>query len=121
MKKLKLALVALTGLSLLTGCMNMPTPAAQISGTYVSSLQFEKFDMNHLTAELDSLKRRESQLVIAQQQRYKTSQMQAFWMGFGQGDGIEASELAVVRGQIEAVTKALAIKSGAKTELPKKE
>ena len=31
--------------------------------------------------------------------------MQGFWWGFGQGDGIEAAELAVVRGQVEAVRK----------------
>lgn len=29
--------------------------------------------------------------------------MQAFWYGYGQGDGIEASELATVRGKKEAV------------------
>ena len=91
----------------LTGCMNMPTPVAQISPAHVSSLQYESFDLKRLTAELDSLNRRESQLVVAQEQRIKTSGVQAFWHGYGQGDGIEASELALVRGQILAVTKAM--------------
>jgi len=78
--------------------------------------KYESFDLNRLKAELDSLSRRESQLVVAQNQRYKTSEMQAFWWGFGQGDGIEASELASVRGQIEGVRKAIAIKQASSAE-----
>ena len=60
--------------------------------------------------ELSSLARRENQLAIAQEQRIKTSKMQAFWWGSGQGDGIEASELANVRGEKEAVRTAMDIK-----------
>ena len=56
----------------------------------------------------ESLKK--NQLVIAQEQRYKTSKTQAFWWGFGQGDGVEASELANVRGEKEAVRKAMQVK-----------
>ena len=33
--------------------------------------------------------------------------MQAFWLGYGQGDGVEASELAVVRGEKNAVRTAI--------------
>ncbi len=95
---------------LLAGCMNMPTPESQITGTYVSGLNYDQFDCLRLGAELDSLSRRESQLAAAQQQRSKTSQMQAFWWGFGQGDGIEATELARVRGEQEAVRKTVAAK-----------
>jgi len=36
--------------------------------------------------------------------------MQAFWWGFGTGDGIEASELANVRGEKEAARKAMSKK-----------
>jgi len=90
--------------------MNMPTPPTQITGAYTSGLRYEDYDCSKLTAELDSLARRENQLVIAQQQRIKTSQVQAFWWGFGQGDGIEASELANVRGEKEAVRKAIEVK-----------
>jgi hypothetical protein len=96
---------------LLSGCLNMPTQSAQITGAYVSSLPYEQFDCPRLSAEYDSLTRRESQLVIAQDQRVKTSKVQAFWYGFGQGDGVEASELAQVRGEREAVQKALAVKN----------
>jgi hypothetical protein len=63
-----------------------------------------------LAVELDSLARRENQLAIAQEQRIKTSQTQAFWLGFGQGDGIEASELANIRGEKEGVRTAIAAK-----------
>jgi hypothetical protein len=60
--------------------------------------------------ELDSLARRENQLVAAQEQRVKSNNFQAFWLGYGQGDGIEASELANVRGEKESVRKAMEIK-----------
>ena len=91
----------------LASCMNMPTQSSQITGAYTSDLKYEDYKCSQLGAEIDSLGRRESQLVIAQDQRHKTSQMQAFWWGYGQGDGIEASELASVRGQTEAVLKAM--------------
>jgi hypothetical protein len=48
-----------------------------------------------------------NQLVIAQEQRVKTSQAQAFWWGFGWGNGVEASELAKVRGEEEAVQRTM--------------
>lgn len=108
MRSWKFALAAVA--ASLAGCMNMPTPPVQITGAYQSTLQYEQFDCPRLYAELDSLSRRESQLVAAQEQRVRTSQMQAFWWGFGQGDGVEATELANVRGQKEAVTQAIAAK-----------
>ncbi len=91
----------------LAACMNMPTPTSQITGSYTSGLKYETFDCSKLSAELSSLARRENQLAIAQEQRIKSSEMQAFWWGFGQGDGIEASELANVRGEKEAVRSAI--------------
>ncbi len=109
-KKLKLAALALVQLVLLAGCMNMPTQSSQITGSYTSGLRYEGFECSRLSIELDSLARRENQLVVAQEQRYKTSQIQAFWWGFGQGDGVEASELANVRGEKEAVRKAMEVK-----------
>jgi len=95
----------------LSGCMNMPTPTAQITGAYVSPLKYESFDCTKLSTELASLSRRENQLASAQNQRIKTSETQAFWYGYGQGDGIEASELASVRGEREAVRTAIEAKS----------
>ncbi len=87
----------------------MPTPTSQITGSYTSGLRYENFDCSRLSAEIDSLARRENQLVVAQEQRIKTSETQAFWWGYGQGDGLEASELANVRGEKEAVRKALEV------------
>jgi hypothetical protein len=95
----------------LTGCMNMPTPPTQITGAYVSPLKYEGVTCPRLSAELSSLSRRENQLVTAQSQRIKTSETQAFWYGYGQGDGIEASELANVRGEREAVRNAIEAKN----------
>jgi hypothetical protein len=105
-----MVIAAIIGFAL-SGCMNMPTPTAQITGAYVSSLKYEGFECSRLSAELASLSRREDQLVVAQNQRIKNSETQAFWWGYGQGDGIEASELANVRGEREAVRHAMENKS----------
>lgn len=91
----------------LSGCMNMPTPPSQITGSYASGLNYKDFSCQELSAEQSSLARRENRLTTAQQQRIKTSEVQAFWWGYGQGDGIEASELATVRGEKEAVRTAM--------------
>ena len=109
-KKLKAVVFAVVTSAFLAGCLNMPTPPSQITGSYTSGLKYESFDCSRLAAELDSLARRENQLVFAQEQRIKTSQTQAFWWGYGQGDGIEASELANVRGEKEAIRKAMEVK-----------
>lgn len=102
--------VMVIALCSLAGCMNMPTPPSQITGSYTSDIKYESYDCARLATELNSLARREDQLAVAQQQRVKTSQVQAFWWGYGQGDGVEASELANVRGEKEAVRKALDVK-----------
>ena len=89
------------------GCLNMPTPESQITGTYVSPLKYKNYGDEDLVAEINSLTRREAQLKVAQTQRMKTSTTKAFWYGFGDGDGIEASELANIRGSIEAARREL--------------
>ena len=101
---------------LLSGCANMPTAPAQITGSYTSALKYENYDCSQLAIELNALARRENQLVVAQEQRIKSSNVQAFWLGYGTGDGIEASELANVRGEKEAVRQAMEIKG---CEIPK--
>ena len=105
--KLKLLVLTLATFTILIGCVNMPTPTSQITGSYTSGIKYENFDCRKLSVELDSLSRRENQLVYSQEQRIKTSQTQACLWGFGAGDGIEASELANVRGEKEAVLKAM--------------
>jgi hypothetical protein len=102
--------LAATTVIALTGCMNMSTPPSQITASHRSSIQYESYGLDRLKVEYDSLCRRETQLVLAQEQRVKTSQMQAFLYGYGQGDGIEASELANVRGEKEAVRHAMELK-----------
>ena len=107
---------------LFSGCVNMPTPPGQITGSYTSGLIYENYDCSQLAIELNALARRENQLVVAQEQRIKSSHVQAFWLssetgvGYGKGDGIEASELANVRGEKEAVRRAREIKH---CEIPK--
>jgi len=103
-------LIILMGCLTIVSCTNMPTPSSQITGSYVSGLRYENFSCKKLSAEVESLARRENQLTIAQEQRIKSSQTQAFWWGYGQGDGIEASELANVKGEKEAVRKAMGAK-----------
>ena len=95
----------------LSGCLNMPTPPSQITSAYTSGLRYEDYDCRKLANEVDSLARRENQLVASQEQRIKSSKVQAFWRGVGEGDGIEASELANVRGEKEAARKAMGNKS----------
>ena len=102
--KMKFGLV-MTSLTciFLVGCMNMPTQPSQITGAYTSGAQYRGYTCGDMIAEERSLARRENQLVIAQEQRVKSSKAQAFWYGIGNGDGIEASELANVRGDREAL------------------
>ena len=91
----------------LLGCFNMPTPPVQIVGSVTSELPYMNVSCEDLALEINNLSRRESQLVVAQEQRIKTSKVQAFWMGSGTGDGMEASDLSVVRGQKNAIMKAM--------------
>tara|TARA_X000000950_G_scaffold250732_1_gene311604 strand:+ start:48 stop:326 length:279 start_codon:yes stop_codon:yes gene_type:complete len=89
----------------------MPTPAAQITGSYTSGIKYENYECDRLAIEINALARREDQLTIAQEGRRKSSLVQALLLGFGTGDGVEASELAIVKGEKEAVRKAMDIKS----------
>jgi hypothetical protein len=96
-------------LLLLASC-NMPTPAAQITGSYTSGMKYENYECDRLAVEINALARREDQLTIAQEGRRKSSLVQALLLGFGTGDGVEASELAIVKGEKEAVRKAMDVK-----------
>jgi hypothetical protein len=87
----------------LSGCMNMPTPPVEITPSYVSPIRYKSFSCNELYNEKDSLSEQENTLNYAQTQRIKSSKVQAFWFGFGQGDSVEAPELADVKGRIFAV------------------
>ncbi|THB79573.1 MAG: hypothetical protein D6B25_01045 [Desulfobulbaceae bacterium] len=91
---------------LVTGC-NMPTPPSEIPPSYTPGHKYRNFSCESLSIELASLNRREDRLVRAQEKRIKSSKVQAFWWGVGDGDGFEAEELAEVRGDKEAVYDAM--------------
>ncbi len=111
MKKLVVKLTIASALVLLiNGCANKPTNPSEITGAYVSTIKYEPYSCSRLTAELNSLSRRENQLVSAQKSRVSSSQVQEFWLGYGTGDSVAASELANVRGEREAVRKTMGIK-----------
>jgi hypothetical protein len=100
--KLLLAVVS----SLLLSCsINAPTPSSQITASPVPERKFAEYNCAALTAELESLARRKLDLIRAQEQRIKSSNVQGFLLGVGQGDGVEASELANVLGGQAAVLK----------------
>jgi len=103
MKYIKKVTFLIIGVFLLVGCANKPTNPTQITGTYVSPLKYERYSCSRLATELGVFKRHEKHLALAQQQRIKSSQVQEFWLGYGTGDSIEASELADVRGEIRAL------------------
>lgn len=104
-------LPTITAVLILNACTNMPTPTSQITGSYTSGLHYENYTCDILAVEINALSRRENQLIIAQEQRIKSSETQAFWWGYGKGDGMEAAELANVRGEKEAVLRAMERKS----------
>jgi hypothetical protein len=100
-------LAAVVSSLLLSGCFNMPTPTSEITASPSSRLDYGEYTCPRLSDELGSLVRREMQLAEAQGQRIKSSNVLALLIGFGQGDGSEAEELAKVRGEKEAVLKAM--------------
>ena len=55
--------------------------------------------------ELKNVIYRENILIQAQDKRVTTNTWQAFWVGFGNGDGVEAAELAQIRGHRIALIK----------------
>jgi len=113
MKKYYTVLILISSLIILSGltsCANTGTPAGQITGIYVSPLKYKQYSCLELSTESSSLSRRHNSLVIAQESRVKSNNVQAFWIGSGNGDGIEASELATVKGEIEAVRSTMELK-----------
>lgn len=70
MQTLRNALICFVLVILFLGCANMPTAPGQITGSYTSGLRYENYNCSQLAIELNGLARRESQLVIAQEQIY---------------------------------------------------
>ncbi len=95
---------------LLSACANAPTPSSQIGASRGTGANYEEYTCPRLTAEMESLVRRELELIGAQERRIKSSGLQSFLLGVGQGDGAEATELANVRGDQKAVDKVMTAK-----------
>jgi len=95
---------------LLSACANAPTPSSQVAASRGSGVNYDEYTCPRLTAELESLIRRELALVGAQEKRIRSSSFQATVLGVGQGDGADAAELATVRGDQNAVGKVMAEK-----------
>ena len=90
------------------GCYNNPTPPSEITGAQISGIQYERFDCETLNDEIIFLENRERELMLAQENRIKESDSQQWWTeGSGKGDGIEASELHRIKGEIVAVRRVL--------------
>ena len=101
-----LALVlAVISLQSVSCSVNAPTPSSQITAAPVSELKYADYTCASLTAALESLARRNLDLVRAQEQRINSSEVQRTILGVGQGDGAEASELSQVRGEQAAASK----------------
>lgn len=92
---------------LLSACANAPTSSSKITASQGSGINYDEYTCPRLTAEMESLVRRELALVGAQERRIRSSSMQATVLGVGQGDGPEATELATVRGDQNAVGKVM--------------
>ena len=106
MKTQFLALLLAVVSSLVVSCsVNAPTPSSQITATPVSELKYADYTCASLTAALESLAQRSLDLIRAQEQRIKSSEVQGTILGVGQGDGVEASELSKVRGEQAAAAK----------------
>ena len=93
--------------ALMTGCYPTATSQGEITGAYISPKTYKEFTCAELVIEQESLSRRESQLSIAQESRFKSDRFKSWWGIPTRGDGVEASELAGVRGKVEAVQVAI--------------
>ena len=97
-------LIAILIMTMATGCA-IGTPSMQIAGIYVSDRTYQDMTCEEAMQELKNVTYREKMLVRAQNKRVEINMLQAFWVGFGNGDGIEASELAQIRGHRVALIK----------------
>lgn len=86
----------------LAGCANMTTPPDQIEPRAYQGRTYDRMDCYELERERERLNRREASLVAAHAEHHRRSNIKAFWVGVGKGDGSAAHNLATVRGYLEA-------------------
>jgi len=88
------------------GCYNNPTPPSEITGAMVSGVLYKQLDCEALNEEIIFLTAREKELIVLQEIRIIESRSQQVWAnGSGKGDGVEASELHRIKGEIFAARK----------------
>ncbi len=110
MKTLRIGFL-LGGVLALGGCFNLGTKPSEITPAFVPASQYQNESCTQLEVDRQDLYRRKSMLETAQDQRRHSNKVQAFWVGFGNGDGVGAGELAQVKGEVLAVEKERAIRS----------
>ena len=91
--------------SLLSGCVGIGTDPTHIQGSYVPISKFRNLTCKELSEELIYLKSREHSLSKAQEARRDSNRLQAFVIGIGNGDGMEAMDLSLTRGDIISIEK----------------
>lgn len=94
----------------ISGCFNLGSKPSEITPAYVPATQYQSYSCKQLSVEMADLARRQNELVTAQDQRRHSNKVQAFWVGFGSGDGVAAGELADVKGSMLAVQKEESLK-----------
>ncbi len=94
-------------MTLTSGCFNMPTRPEKIAPSYVSVTRYKNFSCKELLSERNALSHQENNLIYTQNHRVRNSDVQGLAVGFGQGDGVAASELADVKGRLVAVNKSI--------------
>ena len=101
--------LVLASLSLLVACQtNQPTPADKIVPLYASPEEFSSDSCSELKETLADINSREPALVKAQTERRDQSVWKSFWWnGVGDGDNSIANDIAKIRGQREAIQKAM--------------
>jgi hypothetical protein len=102
------AVLATVVSSLMLGaCANAPTPSSKIAAAPASTLKYNDYTCAQLSTDMETLVRRELELIKAHEKRVKSSNAQELILGVGQGDGPEAAELATVRGDQQSAQKAM--------------
>lgn len=95
---------------IVSGCFNTGSKPSEITPAFVPTSQYANETCQQMDIDRGDLYQRKNILVHAQEQRRHSNKVQAFWTGFGNGDGVAAGELAQVKGEILAIEKERKIK-----------
>lgn len=95
----------------LSGCVNMPTQPSEIRAPYISSSKYEVLDCSQLILEQDKLNLLEKDYLTSHENRISASKGHMLYYGWGSGNGLDTVELVKVRGEKDAVRRAMQNKS----------